>query len=175
MAKRPSTSFPFDETEAVMVLHVYHAAIDEKEFDFTLDIGPPEAGGLDSTLLTALREASPAMLEEVQPILCCACRAKNATQLLHHPMLFDQVIPPRIEDIPLPVCNSPECHSAAKAQMEETLKEAHGYGPSCLFCRSHHGRLMRCSRCKVALYCSPECQKSHWPLHKKICAEVSHS
>jgi len=28
---------------------------------------------------------------------------------------------------------------------------------------------MVCSRCKIAYYCSEECQKAHWKLHKKLC------
>jgi hypothetical protein len=30
---------------------------------------------------------------------------------------------------------------------------------------------MRCSRCKDAYYCSKECQKAHWKVHKTLCKE----
>jgi hypothetical protein len=30
-------------------------------------------------------------------------------------------------------------------------------------------RFKQCSRCKVAYYCSRECQKEHWKIHKKEC------
>lgn len=30
-------------------------------------------------------------------------------------------------------------------------------------------RLLRCSGCKVARYCCPECQRGDWRLHKKFC------
>ncbi|GAA5969088.1 hypothetical protein JCM3765_003434 [Sporobolomyces pararoseus] len=30
-------------------------------------------------------------------------------------------------------------------------------------------KLMRCGACKMAFYCSPACQKLHWPTHKTLC------
>eukprot|EP00613_Pedinella_sp_CCMP2098_P082362 CAMPEP_0171994774 /NCGR_PEP_ID=MMETSP0993-20121228/279129_1 /TAXON_ID=483369 /ORGANISM="non described non described, Strain CCMP2098" /LENGTH=492 /DNA_ID=CAMNT_0012647861 /DNA_START=58 /DNA_END=1536 /DNA_ORIENTATION=- len=35
------------------------------------------------------------------------------------------------------------------------------------------GRMKKCSRCKLARYCSAECQKNHWPKHKLVCVKVS--
>ena len=32
--------------------------------------------------------------------------------------------------------------------------------------------LMKCSSCKFARYCSRDCQKKHWPAHKKECMAV---
>lgn len=33
--------------------------------------------------------------------------------------------------------------------------------------------LKHCSRCRVVVYCSPECQKKDWPNHKKACANLA--
>jgi len=43
----------------------------------------------------------------------------------------------------------------------------------CAFCGTHGTegtKLLCCSRCKLAHYCSRECQKQHWKGHKKVCA-----
>ena len=31
---------------------------------------------------------------------------------------------------------------------------------------------MRCGRCKVMMYCSKECQRSHWRVHKRGCERL---
>ena len=38
---------------------------------------------------------------------------------------------------------------------------------------SIHGRLKRCARCKVKMYCSKKCQREHWnKTHKHFCKSV---
>jgi hypothetical protein len=39
--------------------------------------------------------------------------------------------------------------------------------PSCDF---KYPSMKKCSACKKECYCSPECQKSHWKEHKKVCS-----
>ncbi|KAI9016874.1 hypothetical protein DFJ74DRAFT_678661 [Hyaloraphidium curvatum] len=39
----------------------------------------------------------------------------------------------------------------------------------CGACSTDKSNFQRCSRCKVASYCSRECQRDHWSEHKKIC------
>ena len=34
-------------------------------------------------------------------------------------------------------------------------------------------RLLCCTRCKSAAYCSAECQKADWKFHKKVCGFVN--
>lgn len=42
----------------------------------------------------------------------------------------------------------------------------------CWKCKMSGTDLMACGRCKVATYCSKECQKENYPLHKKFCKVV---
>jgi hypothetical protein len=49
--------------------------------------------------------------------------------------------------------------------------------PYCFACRHYGNRivvasLQRCSRCQVAWYCSSECQKKHFQLHRKLCKRI---
>mmetsp|Transcript_125985 Transcript_125985/g.246970 ORF Transcript_125985/g.246970 Transcript_125985/m.246970 type:complete len:347 (+) Transcript_125985:164-1204(+) len=34
-------------------------------------------------------------------------------------------------------------------------------------------KLLVCAQCNVTLYCSRDCQKRHWPKHKKLCKNIS--
>lgn len=40
-------------------------------------------------------------------------------------------------------------------------------------CKKRDISLQRCARCKGLYYCSPKCQKVHWPDHKQLCATMS--
>ncbi len=40
---------------------------------------------------------------------------------------------------------------------------------TCWSCNKQPEKLMCCGKCTKAQYCSAECQKSNWPLHKKYC------
>ena len=51
------------------------------------------------------------------------------------------------------------------SQMERTLDQCE----VCAKTQAMAGRLKQCTRCKSALYCSRECQKTAWKKHKKIC------
>lgn len=33
-------------------------------------------------------------------------------------------------------------------------------------------KLLKCGQCKITLYCSPDCQKGHWKIHKKHCKKI---
>jgi hypothetical protein len=41
----------------------------------------------------------------------------------------------------------------------------------CANCSHTYPSMMKCSACKNERYCSSECQKSHWKIHKKVCCK----
>ncbi|KXJ29587.1 F-box protein dre-1 [Exaiptasia diaphana] len=42
----------------------------------------------------------------------------------------------------------------------------------CTFCRNI-GKLLQCSRCNMASYCSTTCQENHWGKHQMLCSSLS--
>jgi hypothetical protein len=42
---------------------------------------------------------------------------------------------------------------------------------TCLSCQRVLLKLLRCSKCKVAFYCSEKCQCRHWFIHKHVCQD----
>ena len=42
----------------------------------------------------------------------------------------------------------------------------------CRACKKVSKNLKRCSRCRVAVYCSVECQRHHWAEHKTTCKKI---
>ena len=47
----------------------------------------------------------------------------------------------------------------------------------CTHCRTEEEgeekKLLQCARCKNAVYCSRECQKNNWTMHKRICKKLN--
>ena len=46
------------------------------------------------------------------------------------------------------------------------------FNTGCTFCHLTKGvvpRLRKCATCHIASYCSKECQRKHWPIHKTLC------
>ncbi|KAG1746641.1 uncharacterized protein EDB91DRAFT_1118111 [Suillus paluster] len=48
-------------------------------------------------------------------------------------------------------------------------------GVQCTQCQKKLDKLLKCSKCKGVWYCSKECQKKHWPIHKLGCHDVERS
>lgn len=51
---------------------------------------------------------------------------------------------------------------------------ATGAHRECRGCSKPTEQPKTCQRCQLAVYCSKECQVSHWPIHKKECNEHKH-
>ena len=64
---------------------------------------------------------------------------------------------------------------SVREQCKQTAKSTKGFkffsskceNPACK--NVDGGKLRKCANCKVALYCSTECQKKHWQEHKPVC------
>jgi hypothetical protein len=39
----------------------------------------------------------------------------------------------------------------------------------CELCSKEQEKMKKCSKCKAVTYCSVECQKAHWSIHKTAC------
>ncbi|CAK5263662.1 unnamed protein product [Mycena citricolor] len=58
-----------------------------------------------------------------------------------------------------------------KRNSEEAPREK----KSCDSCGKESASLKNCAKCRVARYCSVDCQRSAWPTHKRTCNPFSHS
>lgn len=155
-----------------------------------------------SSALNALKDAHNA---ENSSLMCSSCHTAPATRLVHHLLFFDDAQPPRVEDLPTPVCPSLQCEMLSSARhwmeletaisLEPRMRHKYERGlPGCFFCHEKAAKvtrttvtekgstgatnstapappLLRCSRCHIARYCSTECQRKDWPIHKHLCGK----
>lgn len=158
------------------VEHVYHAAVDDKDFEIRCHLpivpkGQPLTTEWFAAMKALVDECSPSIWDAVKPLPCCAC-GKAGIRLIHHPMLYDTRDPPRVEDLPQPVCGKANCTAKAEQEfrtMMSVMSPTTTEGKSCGHCCRAGESLLRCSRCKASYYCDAACQKAHWPSHKVIC------
>jgi hypothetical protein len=60
-----------------------------------------------------------------------------------------------------------ECFKKAKEESFEDEKLE--MKKRCCACQEIKEKMMRCSGCHMAMYCSKECQKKDWSIHKPFC------
>lgn len=53
--------------------------------------------------------------------------------------------------------------------IEGVKKELKEMPHICAYCGKTGEKLLRCGRCKKVYYCSVNCQRPHWKIHKKVC------
>ena len=63
------------------------------------------------------------------------------------------------------------CLDEIYKEVKSLKKMGHCYNPNCSHPRGRveRSKMFSCTRCCIANYCSVECQKSHWKLHRKAC------
>jgi hypothetical protein len=60
------------------------------------------------------------------------------------------------------------------AQLGPILAYRNSHQGSCAVCaKTDHGKTRLCSKCKDIRYCSDQCQREHWNLHKLSCGKVT--
>lgn len=42
----------------------------------------------------------------------------------------------------------------------------------CAHCGTAEGKLLKCRGCRLAFFCSDDCQQANWPAHKAACKET---
>jgi len=70
---------------------------------------------------------------------------------------------PRIQFYSIEVARLREGHDA------KIQKECIDNPKQCFICGENNLPLKKCSRCRIAVYCSVECQKKDWMWHKLNC------
>jgi hypothetical protein len=44
-------------------------------------------------------------------------------------------------------------------------------GRACAHCERLKKNMFKCAKCESVYYCSPECQRAHWPTHERECGD----
>ena len=113
-------------------------------------------------------------------VKCGAGCGKAAKGLMHRPMCYATPDPPVYSDSPDCVCGAEECvekmNNAFRLAWESSKPNELRDNISCAKCdkpeKEKGTPLLRCSRCKVAHYCSLGCQRTHWKEgHKEACVK----
>ena len=73
-----------------------------------------------------------------------------------------------------PSCGGFEEEGKAREKVDEIKKHLASHCSTCKREKEREGDrpLDTCSRCRLACYCSTECQREHWVSHKEICKMI---
>jgi hypothetical protein len=64
------------------------------------------------------------------------------------------------------------CHQS-DSELETLLKSKCKMCACCGLPKSKSSEMRMCSACRAMYYCSVECQKKHWSLHKPFCVKIA--
>jgi hypothetical protein len=162
------------------------------EKEFMLPAGDIERGIRDQrhrgvVLLDMIRRSQPEIMSLRPSWHCYSCRGGGFHKFCPFPSGLTRTdengrVPCSVYLIP--VCSDGRCATsshqefnsllagAAKASGTEGTCHPDRAVPYCRQCRKSDDaseRFSKCSRCKVAYYCTRDCQRNHWTIHKKEC------
>jgi hypothetical protein len=114
----------------------------------------------------------PLSVEHGQPLLCSCGNGRLPPRFISGIPQWDLVSKYAIRAAISPSFSVPFVEQIF--EVSGAKKGADIFGNRCQNCgkESSDGvNLLRCSRCSVAKYCSPKCQRAKWKEHKKVCAK----
>ena len=122
-------------------------------------------------------------LVQAYPWRCVEC-GLPATSLIHQPhswihheedpFIYDQVTPICVDMSPCAKKVHKEEHQRSQDVYDTIDKYLPNYKVNtCRHCEKVDKELKRCGKCKMAKYCSNECQLADWPTHKLVCKKIA--
>lgn len=119
------------------------------------------------------REAMAAMVESEPEVATVSPEEDLLSLHLHHRGVAIERRPGRGRCV-VATCTLPAgTEVMSVAAVTAVLRPVHR-GERCNCClKRAEGKLLRCSGCRLAFYCSPACQKMEWPSHKRECGCLS--
>lgn len=110
---------------------------------------------------------------QAAPWVCAKCRQKPC-QLATRVLLIKSKDPGHATQVinrSMPMCKKGACEVYARDNVRAALadSEAGAELPSACKTCGKLSKTSKCSQCKSVAYCSKECQKLDWPVHKAAC------
>ncbi len=113
---------------------------------------------------------------QTEPFRCITCGSKAVTMVCGHRLQL-LLREPFVRTHARTVCNKDSCMHKARIESSQE-EERSGYDPAlahfegnmhaCEVCQQTQNT-KKCGRCKAVAYCGLDCQRKHWPQHKRLC------
>lgn len=73
----------------------------------------------------------------------------------------------------VPHCSNETCQLVSAQHLRRIAKEMDKNSDvkvsQCVKCENFFAKVLRCSQCRLMMYCGPVCQRADWKVHKKTC------